>query len=842
MSKFRKIRKLKNNPKLFFQDFLRKRFSFLEKEVEKISYIDLLETLPSDYHKNSIPRKSNGEGYHYYLKNYNNGQINDNQIMFDSFWGRKIGCHPYALYKKIKEDPDYNDFLFIWVKEPDVEAPYEVLNDHRVRFVDYSSEAYAVALLSSKVLISNSNLAPYFSPKKEQYVVSTWHGIPIKTLGYDANPSYVSVYNTQRNFNISDLIISSSQYYTEKVVHSYGTSLTLDNVFEFGSPRIDLLLESDTKKIKALLGISANRKILLYAPTWRGKIGEVSNDLDIQIGLIKLLEEKYSQEYDIYVSLHHLTKKELGDLSKLSIKEVPGYIEINEFMSVCDVVISDYSSIFLDYFVLNRPIILYVPDLDEYKSERGLYLELEELPVNIAKSLEELDGLLCGKMRKPSYFNTYEGMKEVLIPLEDGKVSQRIIEYIKSNLSNNFIKDDHHKKKVLISVGGLKNNGITKSLFNILNNIDYDKFDIYLLVNAKIVDESKDSRENLELLNPLCKKILTIAPQNFNLSEKNSYQKALKGQDLKETEQFAIYNAFNRENLRLFGKFKFDFVIDYTGYSPYWSNLLASSSADEKIIWLHSDMSAEFNNIDKKHKGLSGVFYSYQYYDQLISVSLELSNLHRNTLKEYASQAAFNYLPNFITPSNIIAQSKDPLSLVSSEAFLLTLEKDITIFTCVARLSPEKDHERLLYAFQEVINRGCNAVLIIVGSGPLHSKLKLLCEKLKLVNRVVFTGYLSNPYPVVAKSDCLVLASKYEGQGIVFLEAMTLGTYCLGSDIPVIRDLLVGHGGDVFELDVHSLARAMIKIHHNKSNLAVEFDPYSYVEKCNKQLLSEVLK
>lgn len=844
MSKFSK---LKNNPKLFFQDFVKKRLSFLDKEVvNSVNYAELLEALPNDYQKNSIAKNSNAEGYHYYLKNYDASQINDKQIMFDSFWGRKIGCHPYALYRQFRVDPFFKDYLFIWVKEPDVQAPHDTLTDSRVRFVDYSSEDYAIALLSSKILISNSNLAPYFSPKKDQYLVSTWHGIPIKTLGYEANPSYESAYNTQRNLNVSDLIVSSSQYYTEKVVHAYGTSLTLDKVLEAGSPRIDLLLDSGVKKIKALLGVPSNRKVLLYAPTWRGAIGEVSNDIEIQVGLIKLLEEKYSQDYEIYVSLHHLTKKALGDLSQLSIKEVPGYIEINEFMSICDVVISDYSSIFLDYFILNKPVILYVPDLLEYKTERGLYLELEELPVNIAKSLDDLDALLCGSLKKPSKFDTYSAMKRDLIPLEDGKSSERVIEHIKSDIAkvteDTVPANNSNKQKLLIATGGLKHNGITKSLFNLLNNMDYDKFDVYLLVNAKIIDKSPDAKENLESLNPLCKIILTIAPQNFNQKEKNSYQKILKGQDLKQDEEVALANAWVRENSRLFGKTKFDFVIDYTGYSPYWSNLLAFNSAEKKIIWLHSDMQAEYENVDRKNAGLCGVFSSYKYYDQLVSVSQELSSLNQETLKSYAGQATFTYLPNFITPDSIVSQSLEPLSLLSPETFLLTLEKELTIFTCVARLSPEKDHIRLLNAFNIAVNEGCNAVLIIVGAGPLETKLRNLCKKLKLVNRVVFTGFLYNPYPIVAKSDCLVLASKYEGQGIVFLEAMTLGTYCLGSDIPVIRNLLVDQGGDVFELNSRSLADAMIKVHQNKNNLPVKFIAEHYIEKCKDQLVNEVLK
>lgn len=852
MSKFTKF---KNNPKMFFKDFFEKRFGYKPKKIidfsnaiEKQSILDkekIVTEVNKTSKKNSTPKKNNAEGYNLYLNQSDSVAINNKQIMFDSFWGRKIGCHPYALYRQFSKDPFFDDCIFIWVKEPDVYAPEDTLLDSRVVFVDYSSEAYATALLSSKVLISNSNFSPYFTPKPEQYVVSTWHGVPIKTLGYSANPEYNSVYNTQRNFNASDLIISSSDYYTEKVVDAYGAVLAKNKVLVTGSPRIDLLLNSDQTTIKQLLGVDRNREILLYAPTWRGAIGSVSSDLDIQLGIIKQLEEKYSHKYEIFVSLHHLTKKALGNLDKLKIREVPSTVEINEVLSICDVVISDYSSIFVDYLVLDKPVILYVPDLQEYEKDRGLYLDLKELPVNIAQSLHDLDQIIDGNLLRPSEFDSYSEMINQLLPCEDGKASLRVINVIKEALVKTFpvevTASDSVKKKVLISVGGLKNNGITKSLDNLLNSIDYDLFEIYLLVNATIVDKSIDSRKNLEKFDKRCHIILTIAPQNFSRLEKASYQKLLKGSILSLDEEKIVYNSFERENRRLFGKNRFDIVIDYTGYSPYWSNLLASHPADKKIIWQHSDMYAEYENTAKKHRDLIGVFYSYKYYDLVVSVSRELSITNESKLCNFARKEKFKFLPNIINPNIIKGYANDLLSILSPETFLLTLEKDLTIFSCVARLSPEKGYIRLLQAFSEVAKKNANVALVIVGSGVLEKELKELSVKLDITNKIIFTGFLDNPYPIIAASDCLVLASDYEGQGLVFLEAMTLGTYCIGSDIPVIRNLIEGQGGAVADLNVDALADLMFKVHLQKEQLEVTFDSDKYVANGLEKLYRDIL-
>lgn len=836
-----KFRKLIRNPRLFFIDFHRKRFPNSRKKHNILDdYIN--DSLKSEVGaKNSIPKKNNSEGYHFYLNNYNDIDVNCKQIMFDSFWGRSISCHPYAIYQELKKMEEYKDYIFIWVKDPDIIAPYDTLVDRRVVFVDYTSEEYAASLLSSKILISNSNFSPYFSPKPEQIVISTWHGIPMKTLGYDANNDLTSVYNTQRNLNVSDLVVSSSEYYTEKVIKSYGASLAIDNTLILGSPRIDLTINADQKKLRKLLSIPSKKPVLLYAPTWRGKIGSVSNDLDIQLGLINLLEKEYSHKYEIFVSLHHLTKNELGDISKLSIKEVPNHININEFLSICDVVISDYSSIFLDYLVLNRPIILYIPDLEEYKKERGLYLNPDDLPVNIAFTLNDIRELLkTSVIKKPSQFPIYKKIRKALLPYEDGKSSQRVIKEIQK-ISPNTQYSHSSKKSILISVGGLKNNGITNSLFNLLENIDYNLFEIYLLVNSKIVDSNKSALENLNRLNKKCKYILTIAPQNFSFKQRKIYQKLLKGGDLTENEQSEIYDAFSRENRRLLGKFHFDFVIDYSGYSHYWANLLASSSANRKIIFQHSDMYAEYKNTLRDNEYLLSVFKSYQYYDVLVSVSEEIQALNQKQLNNFANTDKFKCLPNFLAPKSIEKNSNELLSQIAPEAFLLSLEKDLVKFICVARLSPEKGHIRLLKAFQKVLDSGIKASLLIVGDGPMLNELEELCSHLGIENNVVFHGYARNPYPLIKSSDCLVLASDYEGQGLVFLEAMALRVPCIGSDIPVIRNLIVKHGGLVAPLNSDGLANIMIDFCLSSDPQAVEFNIDTYTEQCCNKLYEDIL-
>lgn len=848
-----KISKLKNNPKLFFKDSYKKRKSQLEKITSILLEKDIksIPETPKSKDKSvkikpkiSKPKekpikKPVASGYRYYLENYNKKNIQKNLVLFDSFWGRKIGCHPYAIYRAMKSSREFNNYKFIWVREEGIKIPEDVLNDSRVSFVSYSTTEYALALLKAEILISNSNFAPYFSPKPDQYVVSTWHGIPMKTLGYDANNNLQSVYNTQRNFNISDLIVSSSEFYADKVVKSYGSGLAYSAISTLGSPRIDLMLNADANDIKEKLGINIERKVILYAPTWRGKIGEVSNDINIQVDLIKYLELFYSEDYEILVSLHHLTKKSLGDTSKFNIKEVPSHIDINEILSVCDIVISDYSSIYLDYLCLDRPVILYVPDIADYTKHRGLYLSPYDLPVNIANNLEELARCI-DSIKKPSDFDSYSSIIEKLLPYEDGGASQRTIEKILIREKNNY-QHLSDKQNILISVGGLNSSGITKSLTSLLDNIDYNNFNIFLLINAKLVDANIEKQVNLHNLNEKAQYILTIAPKNFSEKEKIAYQNLSKGDEINDTERYHLDVAFSREMRRLIGKFEFDHVIDYTGYSVYWTCCMSSALAGNKIIFQHSDMLAEAENEHRGFHALYGVFQKYRYFDKIVCVSPELLQINRENFKEYVSEDKFYCLPNLLVVSRIEQYSKESLIIVSPDLFLLNMESDIIKFVCVARLSPEKGHALLLHSFKKVVDAGINAILSIVGSGPEEQELKKLARYLGIENRVIFHGYVSNPYAIIRNSNCLVLVSSYEGQGLVYLESMTLGVPCIGGNIPVVKNLITPYGGVVTELNEDSISKAMIDFAES-SNIKINFDAEAYVKDSLNILYRNILK
>lgn len=827
-----KLRKLKKNPQLFFRDLYIKNFYDKSLEISQKIPNDKLSAITTKFIQNNFKKvDANISGYRYYLENYDQLEVDDHHVFFDSFWGRKIGCHPYAMYKAMKASPDYNSYRFTWVKEADLEIPNDVKNDPNVTFVEYSSIAYAEALLTAKILICNSNLSPLYTPKKNQIFISTWHGIPLKTLGYNTKDTLTSVYNTQRCFNISNIIPSSSQFYTDNVIKAYGSGyLAPENIQYIGSPRIDLTLSTSASEVLNHVDISREKKVALYAPTWRGFIGSVDNDISDQINFIEKLHLELGETHEIFVSLHHLTEKALGSkVESLNLRKIPKNIDINEFMVVCDLLITDYSSIFIDYLVLNKPVLLYIPDLETYQAERGLILDIRSLPVNLCYDLNKINEILI-TLKNPSEFDNYSDFIQTYLPYEDGKASKRLLDLIKN--PSKPVKSN--KNKILITAGGLKTNGITRSLQNFIKNIDHARNEIYLLVNSDLIDKDTERLINLNRIKDECHLILTIAPKNFSLVERSAFNQFHENIDeLSEEAMYELDKAFKREAHRLFGTTKFDYIIDYSGYSTYWSLLCTNVDAVKKYTFLHSDMLREFKNSQRNHNTLKNIFSLYSRYDKLISVSKSINETNSKNLGDLYNldKTKFVYLPNQLQLDHIKSFSRIPIALTSAKLALLNHEKDLVKFVCVGRISPEKGQIKLLEAFKLLLNKNYNAILTFVGDGPQLEKLKELALIWEIQDQVIFLGHQNNPYNIIKHSDALVLVSEYEGQGIVLLEAMTLGIPCIGSDCDAVSEIISTHGGLITNNSPQNICDTLENFCLNKK-IQLNFDAEKYNYEC----------
>ncbi|MEP3590473.1 MAG: glycosyltransferase [Marinobacter sp.] len=768
---------------------------------------------------------------HHYLKSYRHINVEDNLALFDCFWGRKVGGDPYAIYREmVRKNPELK---CIWVCNKGVSVPDDVSENKSVSLVAHDSKEYAEALLRAKYLICNSNFLPFFVKKPGQIFINTWHGTPIKKLGFDIEQSLSHSTNTQRNFNVADFIPVSSDYEKDHIIKAYGGADFKNNVHLLGAPRLDLTISSNRSSLLNKLGIDSQRKIVLYAPTWRGSIVSVSSQIDDQVAAIEAIKENLGDDVYLFVSLHHLTKQRIKNLS-VNVDFVPDNIDINEFLSCVDVLISDYSSIVVDFLVLDRPVILYVPDYEEYRSERGLYIDVEDLPCLTCFNIEELV-VAIGLDKKPSEFGVYSGLLNKVIPVVQGDSSEKIVSSVFSSTFDDF-ESPRSKYKVLVYAGSLKENGITSAFKSFVSYLSDRDVDVYVVVDPRYERNIPSFRSNVEIIRDKAEVILanglgaTLSDEYFAIRKLRSG-----GHELSDAEVAKCFSYFERASLRLFSDSSFDCAIDFSGYSYYWAWLMAFAPAKRKLIYQHSDMKAELDNPHRDHVGLESVFKAYHLYDRVVSVSAAIKSVNERALSGYYRSDSSISSANVIDFETIETKANVPVDFVCPE--IANIPSETVVFVSVSRLSHEKNVTTLIEAFARLAREKIDSALVIVGDGNAYEELSRCAVAHGIDDRIIFTGNLTNPFPVMKRADCLMFPSYYEGQGLVLLEAMSLGTFCIGSDIPAVREVLSGTGCWVVPPRVDSLEDAMLRF-VNERPVAINFDSDQYVKQAGNELWS----
>nr|WP_272887716.1 glycosyltransferase [Campylobacter lanienae] len=155
------------------------------------------------------------------------------------------------------------------------------------------------------------------------------------------------------------------------------------------------------------------------------------------------------------------------------------------------------------------------------------------------------------------------------------------------------------------------------------------------------------------------------------------------------------------------------------------------------------------------------------------------------------------------------------------------------VFINIARLSIEKDQEKLIYAFKDVYKEYPNTRLLILGDGPLREKLEKLIKKLKLQKSVFLLGRVYNPFPYLKRSDCFVMSSNHEGQPMTLLEALVLNKPVISTNFACAYDVLCnGEYGVIVENSMEFLTKAMKEF----INSGMNSKPFDYINYCKNSM------
>jgi len=256
---------------------------------------------------------------------------------------------------------------------------------------------YFKEVLTSETIVTNSGGVSYLPKRKNQRILSTWHGGgPYKKTSIDVYNNLWYRLQTKMNSDNTDYILSSCRYFSEYEARSMGYKQ--NEIVPAGLPRNDLLFSNHvniSRKVRDYYSLPEGTKFILFAPTFRTINREFSNasnvkdyvDLNVD-SVLKALETKYKSDWVCGVRLH--PKLADIDMSDMNVINCTTYPDMQELLCAADAVISDYSSLIWDYSFTFRPMFLYAPDIERYEVERGFYMPSKEWPYPIAHNNEEM--------------------------------------------------------------------------------------------------------------------------------------------------------------------------------------------------------------------------------------------------------------------------------------------------------------------------------------------------------------------------------------------------------------------------------------------------------------------
>lgn len=374
-----------------------------------------------------------------YLKNII--KVDPNMVIFDSFLGKSYSCNPKAIYEEMKNNNQFVNWKFVWVTRKSITE--EIEGSIKVR---YNSLEHLYYLAKAKYWVFNSKMPAYMSKKKNQIYIQTWHGTPLKKLARDIEIGEdATFYRTKiskdemvKSYDVDvkryDYLISPNSYSTEKFISAFGVDR--NKIIETGYPRNDILTnytESQIKEIKEKFKINKDKKIILYAPTWRDNIYNISGySFTPKVDFYKW-KKALSDEYFVIYKPHYLITNSIDEESLNDfVYFAKATDDINDLYLASDILITDYSSVFFDYSILNRPILFYMFDLKEYSDEiRGFYLDISMLPGPIIETEDILiDAIKNISAIEEKYKEKYTFFRKKINYLEDGRSTKRVLDKV----------------------------------------------------------------------------------------------------------------------------------------------------------------------------------------------------------------------------------------------------------------------------------------------------------------------------------------------------------------------------------------------------------------------------
>ncbi|MEV8507530.1 bifunctional glycosyltransferase family 2 protein/CDP-glycerol:glycerophosphate glycerophosphotransferase [Actinoplanes sp. NPDC051475] len=347
-------------------------------------------------------------------------------VLYNSFTGRQYSDSPRAVHEELLARGLPLEHLWVSV---DGQAPVP----HTADTVPLWSRRWYEALATARYIVTNQHLPEWFRRREGQVVVQTWHGTPLKRIGFDI----ADVRFTDQRY--LEKLAQEAPNWSMLVSPNSFSSPILRRAFryegellEIGYPRNDVLFrdrEEIAARVRAAVGVPAGRKLVLYAPTWRdddysGGGYQISMQLDVHTAAAKL-----GEDHALLVRRHPNVLDEIPGDGDGFVYDVSAYPDMADLLAAADILITDYSSVMFDFANTGRPMLFFTYDLAHYRDElRGFYFDFEaEAPGPLLATSDEVIAAIRDiDSFAPEYTDRYRAFAAKACDLDDGNAATRL--------------------------------------------------------------------------------------------------------------------------------------------------------------------------------------------------------------------------------------------------------------------------------------------------------------------------------------------------------------------------------------------------------------------------------
>ncbi|WHY95073.1 CDP-glycerol glycerophosphotransferase family protein [Neobacillus cucumis] len=358
-------------------------------------------------------------------------------IMFESFLGKQYSDNPRAIYEYLKEH--HREYEMVWSVDHRFEQGFL---EKGIPYVNRFSIKWLFLMARSRFWVTNSRLPLWIPKPKKTIYLQTWHGTPLKKLANDMREVLMpgttteqykrDFYTESRNW---DYLISPNRYSTEIFRRAFQFD---KEIIESGYPRNDIFYfpnrDDIASNFKKEHHLPEDKKIILYAPTWRDnqyhQVGKYKLDLHLDLDKFK---EELGNEFIVILRMHYLVAENINlDAYEGFAYDFSKHEDIRELYLISDLLLTDYSSVFFDYANLKRPMIFFTYDLDEYKEDiRGFYFDFEKkAPGPLVETTDELIEVIKNIGNDKRLTQKFNEFYQQFCYLEDGHAAERVVKKV----------------------------------------------------------------------------------------------------------------------------------------------------------------------------------------------------------------------------------------------------------------------------------------------------------------------------------------------------------------------------------------------------------------------------